>query len=129
VALQVSLPPLILNVPSIAHKSPEQVQRLLGPPAQTAAAARGIGSKHTYRGGTVEVVFIDDQADRIVVHDTRGLSLDARSLAKLGLPVTKPTHVARGHSLSWENIRGVRQLTMFAGGTRPVSHVLIDLTR
>jgi len=126
--LTVALPCLVLNVPAIANRSELEVQRVLGPPAQTTSAGRL--QRHprcSYRHGTVEIVYVDGRAECIVLHDTRGLEFSHRSLAKLGLPVSKPNKTERGKTLRWDNIRGVREVTLYAGGRSGVSHVRISV--
>ena len=126
--LSVALPSLVLNVPAIANRTEREVQRVLGPPAQTTSGGRL--QRHprlSYRHGTVEIIFVDGRAECIVLHDTRALEFHQRSLAKLGLPVTKPSKTERGKVLRWDSIRGVREVAMYAGGRHGVSHVRISV--
>jgi hypothetical protein len=39
----------------------------------------------------------------------------------------KPSKTEKGKALRWDNIRGVREVTLYAGGKSGVSHVRISV--
>lgn len=126
--LHTVLPTLTLNVPSIARKCPGDVARVLGPPTQTIGTTMTDGQPRlSYQSGRIEVTFVDGIAARIVMHAPPDLAFDQHALAKLGLPVRKPTSVIRGRRLQWTNLRGVHEVTFEAGPRGTVGVVCIRI--
>ncbi len=123
-ALTRMLPRLAFNVPSIAGKSPEDVEEILGRPDKSGGAYLGGKIKQTYRRGAVEVVFVDGRAEWIKLYDTRGLTFGKETLPKLGLPGQKPTYVNRDRVMSWGNIANLKEVSLYAGNGG-VSYVLV----
>lgn len=122
------LPTLMLNVPSIARKCPEDVQRVLGPPTQTIGnTATHSHPRLSYQSGRIEVTFVDGMAARIVMHAPQDLPFHQGALAKLGLPVRKPTSVIRGRRLQWTNLKGLDEVTFDAGPSGQVRAVAIRI--
>jgi len=121
------LPALLLNVPEIARKSPAHVQRVLGRPSATNRAPGQSSTSATYRSGSIEVLFLDDEALRIVVRDTAGLEFGPTALTKLGLPPSEPTRVTGTGALRWDGLCGVVEVTMFPGTQAPVSHIFVTI--
>lgn len=121
------LPALLLNVPEIARKSPSHVKRVLGRPGSTNRTPGQTTASATYRAGTVEVIFRDDEASRIILRDTAGLEFAPTALTKLGLPPTQPTRVTEAGALRWERLCGMVELTMFPGTKDAVSHIFISI--
>jgi hypothetical protein len=119
-----ALPKLAFNVPSVAGKSAAEVEHILGRPDGRSGLSLIGQVRRTYRRGAVEVVFFDDRADWIKLHDTRGLPFSLDALGRLGLPHRKPTYVNRNHVMSWDNISNLREVSLYAGG-EGVSYVLI----
>lgn len=113
--LHTVLPTLMLNVPSIARKCAPDVERVLGPPIQTIGSTGNAHPRLSYQSGRIEVTFIDGKATHIVMHAPRDLPFHQRALAKLGLPVRKPTAVQRGRRLQWTNLAGIQEVTFDAG--------------
>ena len=119
-----ALPRLTFNVPSVAGKSVAEVERILGRPDGRSGLSLVGQVRHTYRRGAVEVVFVDDKAGWIKLHDTRGLPFSRDALVRLGLPPRKPTYVNRNHVMSWDNISNLREVSLYAGSSG-VSYVLV----
>jgi hypothetical protein len=122
---RVALPKLLLNVPAVAHQSPEVVERVLGKPERTTGAIVSANQKVAYRGGKVEVVYIDGRASWIKLYDTRKLSFDQESLTRLGLPPKKPTYNNRNHVMSWSRICNLREVSFYSDSNGGVSSVLV----
>lgn len=126
-ALRRTLPALVLNVPSIAYKSPIEVGRVLGKPVRSGSSRVSMNPTSAYHAGKIEVTFNEERADRIVLNDARGLTFHKESLAKLGLPVSRPTYKNRNHVLRWDNIPGIKDVSLFAGHNGGVSCVSITV--
>ena len=119
------LPKLLLNVPALAHQPPETVERILGRPERTAGAIVAHHQKAVYRGGKVEVVFIDGKASWIKMYGMPSLKFSRESLSKLGLPPKKPTYVNRNHVMSWSRICNLREVSLYSDSHGGVSSVLV----
>ena len=119
------LPSLVLNVPAIAWKSPEEVARVLGPPERTNGAQLGSNLRNRYHRGTIEIVFVDGKACWIKLYNTRNLEFSKDMLPKLGLPAAKPTYVNSCHVMSWSNLANLKEVSVYAGENGAVSSVLI----
>jgi hypothetical protein len=119
------LPTLMFNVPSVARKTAIDVERVLGTPSQTIGSSEQQSHPRlSYQSGRVEITFVDGLASRIVLHSPSDLPFHQRALAKLGLPVRKPTLKERGRRMRWTNIAGVHEVTFEAspgGGVRSVT--------
>ena len=121
---KVALPCLALNVPQLARRTPAEVARVLGAPA---ASAENRHSRHqtlNYRNGDVQVVFVGGKAEWIKVNKAGGLKFSKDALTRLGLPRKRPTSMGND-AISWDNINGVREVTMRSNGAGGVSSVLI----
>jgi len=119
------LPSLVLNVPSIARRSPAEVARILGPPERTNGAQLSANVRNVYHGGTIEIVFVDGKASWIKLYRTRNLPFSREVLAKLGLPQAKPTYVNARHVMSWSNLANLKEVSVYAGENGAVSSVLV----
>ena len=119
------LPSLVLNVPAIALKTPEEVARVLGPPERTAGASLGASVRNRYHRGTIEIVFVDGKACWIKLYNTRDLEFSRDVLPRLGLPSAKPTYVNARHVMSWSNLANLKEVSIYGGEHGGVSSVLI----
>ena len=119
------LPPLLLNVPAIAGRSPAEVEHVLGPPFRQSRVDVSQHVKRTYQGGSVEIVFVEDQANWIKLYNTRNLPFTKHALGRLGLPVSNPTYVNRDSVMSWHTIPRIRELSLYAGAGGDTSWVLV----
>lgn len=121
------LPALLLNVPELARKSPRHVQRVLGRPSTTNRAPGQTTTSAKFRSGNIEVVFRNEEAERIVIRETKGLDFGPSALAKLGLPITEPSRTTDTGALRWDRLCGQVEVTIFPGVQQPVSHVFVSI--
>jgi len=125
-AAQHSLPPLLLNVPALAGRSEAEIVAHLGPPASGMGTADLAHVKKSFCGGKVEVVFVEGHAGWIKLYATGDLPFSRDALAKLGLPIKRPTYVNGQHVISWDNLPHLREVSLYGGGPHgSVSSVLI----
>jgi hypothetical protein len=115
VAGKAVLPHLILNVPAIARRTEDEVARHLGMPDPGVHSTSVHGTKRSYRGGKVEVVFIDGGARWIKLYTMRELPFSKAALAKLGLPLHRPTYDNSPHVLSWHNLPHLKEVSLYGG--------------
>lgn len=112
-----SLPHLVLNVPAIARRSEVEVAQHLGPSDWgVPLTITPNGVKRFYRGGKIEVVFVDGVVRWIKLYTTGELPFAKEALAKLGLPVRRPAYENPPHALGWDDIPHLREVTLFGGG-------------
>jgi hypothetical protein len=121
-----ALPHLVLNVPALAGRSEAEVADYLGPPDPGMTSTDPTRRKLCYRGGKVEVVFVEGKAGWIKLYGTGDLPFSQQALSKLGLPVKRPTYVNSDHVMSWHNVLHLREVSLYGGGPRgSVSSVLV----
>jgi hypothetical protein len=120
-----ALPGLVLNVPAIALKSPEEVARVMGPPDRSNGVQLSANVRNRYRRGAVEIVFVEGRASWIKLYNTRHLPFSVEILPKLGLPLAKPTYVNSNHVMSWSNLPNLKEVSVYAGEKGAVSSILI----
>ncbi len=70
------------------------------------------------------VVFVDGKVEWIKVTRAKGLLFSTEVLTRLGLPPKRPTWIEKD-AMSWDNIHGVREVTVRSNGAGGVSSVLI----
>lgn len=100
----------ILNLNQIREKSPEEAAAVLGQPESQLETV--YGTKHLYKNGSIEIVFINNAADWITVRPTEPIVFDASSIQFLGLPPTEPTE-SRTYAVRWERIPNYIGVSMF----------------
>lgn len=89
----------LLDIQTVAGKSPKEVQTALGKPSSTEKTK--YGPKMTYRDGEVEIVYIHGKADWITVTPTKVVPFSEAALAELGLPAFAP-NFSNQHVMRWE---------------------------
>ncbi len=119
-----ALPGLALNVPLLARRTPDEVARVLGRPAASSESRHSRHQTLNYQNGDVLVVFTDGKAEWIKVNKAKGLMFSKDTLTRLGLPPKRPTRI-ENDAMSWDNIHGVREVTVHSNGAGGVSSVLI----
>lgn len=120
-----SLPSLVLNVPAIARRSPDEVQLLLGSPDTADGPQVSLQVKRTYQRGRVEIVYVENRAKWIKLYDGRDLVFGPDALPKLGLPALRPTYRNPNHVMSWQNLPRLQEVSLYAGAAGHVSSVLV----
>lgn len=121
-----ALPHLLLNVPALAGRSESEVADHLGAPDEGGTSTDPTRTKRSYRGGNVEVVFVEGKAGWIKLYGTRDLPFAREALSKLGLPVRHPTYVNAQHVMSFDNLPHLREVSLYGGGARgSVSSVIV----
>ncbi len=121
---RVTLPGLVLNVPLLARRTRDEVARVLGTPADSSESRRSRHQTLSYQNGDVLVVFVDGKVEWIKVTRPTGLMFSKDALTRLGLPPKRPTWIEKD-AMSWDNIHGVREVTVRSNGAGGVSSVLI----
>ncbi|HEY0973689.1 MAG TPA: hypothetical protein VGE57_04295 [Solimonas sp.] len=99
-----------VDVLALAGRSPEEIERLLGPVAECEQALHS--RRCRYAQSPVEIVFIAERADwfTIPVYG-QDLMLDERSLARFGLPSAPATEVDAMQSV-WRDLAGLKEVRL-----------------
>ena len=113
--------PVVIDVSTIAGKTPPEVAGILGAPVRRGAAAsdgKNYPAYH-YRNGRVQVVFVDGKADWITIQRLDSVPFARHALGAFGLPVAVPSSES-AEVIRWTRVAGLRELSIFA---RPDSGV------
>jgi hypothetical protein len=102
----------IIEIKTVAGKTAEEVEIVLGAPSQTEETKQGI--KNFYLDDAVEIVFIDGKADWITITPTKITPFTKESLVELGLEVRLPTF-SNEHVLRWEPYGAYHSVSMAPG--------------
>ena len=108
---------LIVNVPEIINKTPEEVVAILGKP-DTAFVQNVVTLRfHTqlyYELDSLEIQYLEGTSKDIVVHKPLPLPLNKMTLKAYGLEPKEPTGNVLDEVLRWENYEGFKMVNMYA---------------
>lgn len=118
-----------LNIPKIAKKSKAVVDAYLGPPNHhesiNPSNAPCPCEKYYYKDGNIEIVFMKDVADWIIVNHMNSVKFDKASiLESLGLPVSDPAVHHEG-VMKWNDFNGFDQLSAFEDENGGLSYIYL----
>lgn len=106
-------PTVLLNLRDIANQTQEDITTILGPQSSLdpAAALRSgcpTCQKYSYQDGKIEIVYMNDMADRITLFPPEGTP--AQNIPTLlGLPESIP-QATTPTLWRWKNIPGIREI-------------------
>lgn len=117
---------VVIDIPSIAGKTADEVSTYLGSPIECHQIKSGEtrGEKCTYKKAETEVVFIDGKADWITVSDMNGAPFSPPAITALGLPETRPGHRNK-YSMRWNDISEIKQVSIFPAPLSTVDYAYI----
>lgn len=108
---------LIVDIPEIINKTPEEVVAILGEP-DTAFVQMVVTLRfHTqlyYDLDSLEIQYLDGTSKDIVVHKPLPLPLNKMTLEAFGLESKEPTDKVLDEVLRWENYEGFKMVNMYA---------------
>lgn len=125
--------PVVVNVPEIAGKSEAEVARILGEPTER-STTKNDGKTYPdlyYRGGQVEVVYVDGRAEWISVMNLTHLPFSEDALSALGITgAGAPSFACRG-VIRWENHKRppLHGIHLFPRDGGQLDHAYIQVTR
>lgn len=97
---------IIVDVPAIINKTPEEVVKLLGEP--DSAFDQYIVTKkiftQLYQAGVVEIQYPRGKATDIVIHNPQPLPFEPPTLAAFGVQPKGPTYFQPYEVMRWEDI-------------------------
>jgi hypothetical protein len=105
----------IVDLKAIAGKAVAEVDQVLGEPSGTEETEKG--QKRIYRGGQIEVTFINGIADWISVMGLHGFPFDEKAIDALGLKPA-PAAFKDGNVIRWENYAGFLTISLFSDNGR-----------
>lgn len=111
---------VILDLKQVAGRSEAEVASVLGDPTATDTARAGGRSfpKRIYRDGDIEIVFVEGLADWLTIFGEGKLPFSNEALPALGLAEARPTFSNPAAVIRWENISGIREVSVFPGQGR-----------
>jgi hypothetical protein len=121
---------VVVDVTTIADKSPAQVALVLGKPTSTSSERYGEGriTTYEYKRGQVEIVFRRGKADWITIRGLENIPFSAASIRSIGLQDGTPSFANPAWVYRWENYQGLRQVQIFKapGGGINYAYVLVN---
>ena len=119
----------VLNVNEIAGKRIEEVEKKLGKGTfeknwKDQRAGCVSCPKYIYKNGQVEVIFIQDVADRITINNLGQYSYPSEALPAIGLE-NMETEFTNDMVTRWRSINGYREISAFNGQNNKVDYVLV----
>ncbi|HSW14534.1 MAG TPA: hypothetical protein VLI06_16925 [Solimonas sp.] len=122
----VDAPGVLLRVPELAGRSPEEVEQKLG---RAVDCEDSLYSRRCrYPDARTSVLFIDGKADWFLADfGDSGYPLQAETLAALGLPEGKPADSDK-RELVWRDFAGFREVRLVGNTEGIVTHALIKVS-
>lgn len=119
-------PGVILRVPELAGRGPEEVAQKLGRATDCEEALHS--RRCRYPDARASVLFIDGKADWFLADfGDSGYPLQAETLAALGLPEGKPEESGK-RELVWRNLKGYGEVRLVGDNQGIVTHALIKIS-
>lgn len=119
-------PGVILRVPELAGRTPEEVAQKLG--TATDCQDSLYSRRCRYPDARASVLFIDGKADWFMADfGESGYPLQAETLAALGLPEGKPQESGK-RELVWRDFAGYREVRLVGNSEGIVTHALIKVS-
>jgi hypothetical protein len=100
----------VVDVPQIAGQEPAVVEKALG--KGIAGEKTKYGKRLLYKGGKVEIIYINGKADWITVNDLGYLAFDESAPKALGFELRKPTF-KNSMVMRWEPAGKLISLSVF----------------
>jgi len=100
----------IVDIKELMFVSPDEAIELLG--RQEIMRKTTEQTIYIFQAGKFEVVFENDSATMVRIHDLNEYKFDSSLLEFLGLPATKPT-ISSDNVLGWQNVEGIKAITAF----------------
>lgn len=116
--------PLILDVPALAHASQASVEGALGKAEFCRKSRLGLSCRFAARG--IEVVFVGDKAERIVVNELDDTPFDKTAITRFGFKNQEPDAVT-DEAMRWERIPGIAEVSLFPDKDK-IDHALIAVS-
>lgn len=104
----------LIDIIEIAGKSQVQVSKIIGQPLNCSLSK--YGKKCSYNIAETEIVFINGKADWITVEGIDYMPFNFKALKSIGLEPKKPSFKSN-FILRWSNIQGLKEVSIFKGGS------------
>lgn len=107
---------VVLDIPAIAHKTPEQVQAILGQPDSSYFQKRGQKKVpvQLYQPHHIEIYYPAGKATEILVNEPAPLPYHRTSLSSFNIDPHTPEQANDNASIKWSNVRGFKHITFFS---------------
>lgn len=115
----------VVDLRQIVGKSPTEVEKILGKPDaglkayppdgqwKSAAGKKFTAQKASYKKGLVEAVFIEGKLARMNINPKPALSLNASSLANIGLDTSQKPLITNKQEAVWRNLDSVYEVALY----------------
>lgn len=115
---------LIIDVPALAHASQAHVEQVLGQAEFCRKAKYGLSCRFAAHG--IEIVFANDQAERMTINELGDIPYDPAAITHFGLKTQEPD-VSSEELIRWDRIPGIAEVTLFPNKDK-IDYALITLT-
>lgn len=115
IACQTSSSNLIIDVPQVVDKNPEEIRQILGDPDSVAMQPifRQKVLTYYYTRHDVELRFFNGHASEILVRKTDDIPFEAASLSLFGLDPTSPEEFIPDMLMRWGNYDQFKTVTFY----------------
>lgn len=120
---RVAMQPLNVVATVLGAPSKVEVVRPNNTPCQSEPCQKAI-----YQKGKYEIVFINGLADWITINKTLAYRFDTSAIEELGLPDERPSFNNPESVIRWQNIDGLREVSIFNNGSDRVAYFYIKCT-
>lgn len=119
----------VIDIKSVSNKSESEVKKLLGDgqiqkPWSDKKAGCASCPRISYKGDSVEVIFVNGKSDRITVNNIPYPLQPEAVLASLGLQEAQASFSNEG-LIRWNNVPGFHEITA-SGNERQIDYILIQ---
>lgn len=113
---------LVIDVLSVAGKTKSEVVSILGSPKSCSPIK--YGDRCEYLKFETEIVFINNKADWITIHQLDAVPYREDALASIGLQQSPPSF-SNSNVMRWQNKNGLLEISLFPTGDNYVEYVYI----
>lgn len=107
---------IVLDIPAIANKTPEEVVAALGQPDSVYLQKRGRKkvAVQLYKPHQIEIYFPAGKASEILVNKPAPLPYHERALSSFNIEPRSPDQANDNAAIKWSNIQGFKYITFFS---------------
>lgn len=124
---------IIIDIKTIIGKNQEEIEKILGKPESGEKVSPSRTpckeepcQKNYYKNNEFEfeIVFINDKADWITIHNVSNFESNEENITLLGLPQSNPTYNT-GMDIGWESSNDIHEIMFFKTTENKLDYIYI----